>query len=350
MKKFAADENLTLVRSKSGVCGSYYRGVYRHHHLRLEPFQKRRVGEKTYFCTRIRIGLDKVADSLLPKTPDSFSLHLEKAIKRLTPASSQYILSRAPFKNVKTPFKTVTANTIKQRVHLYYKQDYHETRSGNVKLYADLIVEMADAYSVLAQSGGKAVPFLKEMIANDHNKSIATALLKDISRKTTARFKDHISTLLCASCYTRCKPYKTLSESFELLPYYGCRICHQSHDILEGITHAVAILDNRNPDEYFKQDGILRVNWLKHRSSFDFAETEIVRATDEEVERFAVQAGNDNDPVRRPLYQKMHCIVASECDLTENTLRVLRSIFGEVEIKRDSEKSKIASQKRSNQI
>jgi len=327
-QKFASDENLTLVRRRFFIRGSYYRGIYRHHHFRLEPFQAKLVNEKSYFRARIRIAMDRVANSSLPNNTDRYAELpcVEKAMNMLTPESPQYILQ-------KVPFNSLNADTIKQQVYPYYEQGYIERSRQSVKKCADLIVEMVDVYSALALSGGKTVPFLKRMIENEDNKSIATELLKDISRKTTARLKDRISTVLCAFHHTRFKQYKTLSESFELLPYYGCRICRQSHEIFEGIRHVVAILNNRNTEEHSMQDGTLRVNWLKRRSLFDFDEVEIIHATDEDVERFAVQVGNDNDPVRRPLYKKMRCTVASDCKLSENTLRVLLNMFGKVEVK-----------------
>jgi len=55
-----------------------------------------------------------------------------------------------------------------------------------------------------------------------------------------------------------------------------------------------------------------------------------VQASDEEVERFAVQVGNDTDPLRRSRYKWMHCVVGPDCHLSENTLRILGSIFAEV--------------------
>jgi hypothetical protein len=64
---------------------------------------------------------------------------------------------------------------------------------------------------------------------------------------------------------------------------------------------------------------------------FDFDRVEIIQATDEEVERFAMQVGNDTDPVRQPRYAQMHCLIAPDCRLSENSLRILRNFFGEVE-------------------
>ena len=80
------------------------------------------------------------------------------------------------------------------------------------------------------------------------------------------------------------------------------------------------------------QDGVLYVNWLQHRSLFDFDRVEIIQATDEEIERFVVQVGNDTDLVRQIRYPQMRCQVSPDCHLSENTLRVLRTRFGEVTV------------------
>ena len=82
--------------------------------------------------------------------------------------------------------------------------------------------------------------------------------------------------------------------------------------------------------ELVQQNSVLRVNWLSRRALFDFDEVEIIQATDEEVERFAVQVGNDTDPLRRSRYKWMRCVVRPPCRLSENTLRILGSIFAEV--------------------
>ena len=63
-----------------------------------------------------------------------------------------------------------------------------------------------------------------------------------------------------------------------------------------------------------------------------FDEVEIVQATDEDVERFAVQVGNDTDPKRKPRYQEMRCVVSPECRLSENSMRILERMFGAVEV------------------
>jgi hypothetical protein len=57
-----------------------------------------------------------------------------------------------------------------------------------------------------------------------------------------------------------------------------------------------------------------------------------VQATDEEVERFAVQVGNDTDAIRKPRYKKMRCTVSADCQLSANTMRILKRIFGSIQV------------------
>ncbi len=113
--------------------------------------------------------------------------------------------------------------------------------------------------------------------------------------------------------------------------YYGCRACSQSKDFLEWSGKIVAVLDSNMMQERVQQDSVLRVNGRLHQSLFDFDWVEVMQATDEEVEKFAVQVGNDTDAVRQPRYKKMRCVIAQDCKLSKNTLRILRSRFWRVE-------------------
>jgi hypothetical protein len=83
-------------------------------------------------------------------------------------------------------------------------------------------------------------------------------------------------------------------------------------------------------EEQVNQDELLRVNWFRRDSLFDFDRVELVQANDEEVERFAVRVGNDTDPVRSPRYGQMACLIGPDCRPSENTWRILQSQFGEV--------------------
>jgi hypothetical protein len=92
----------------------------------------------------------------------------------------------------------------------------------------------------------------------------------------------------------------------------------------------VAVLDAGWSETHRLQNGLLRVNWLAQQRLFDFDRVEIIQATDEDVERFAMQVGNDTDPVRQTRYAHIPCLIAPDCRLSENSLRILRNFFWQV--------------------
>jgi len=94
----------------------------------------------------------------------------------------------------------------------------------------------------------------------------------------------------------------------------------------------VAVLDREMAQKDLQIGESLRVNWLKQKALFDFDRIEIIKTDDMQAEHFAIQVGNDNDSWRRARYKKMLCQAASDCGLSENTLRILKSTFGTVEI------------------
>ena len=122
-----------------------------------------------------------------------------------------------------------------------------------------------------------------------------------------------------------------LSWTESKIIYCGCRTCSQSTDFEEWTGQVIAILDQEMMAEQFRQDRNLYINWLTFRKLFDFDKVEIVKATDEDVERFAVQIGNDTDAIRQPRYKQMGCSISERCKLSQNTLRVLEKTFGQIE-------------------
>jgi hypothetical protein len=99
----------------------------------------------------------------------------------------------------------------------------------------------------------------------------------------------------------------------------------------QHIRHIVAVLDAGWAGETERPHrDLLRINWLQRQTLFDFDQVEIVRASDEDVERFAAQVGNDTDSWRQARYRQMHCLIRPGCQLSENTVRILRALFGEV--------------------
>jgi hypothetical protein len=195
----------------------------------------------------------------------------------------------------------------------------------------ELLRHVIEVYPKIAALGGETVPTLERIATANHHplQKVADQLVRDIA-PTTLHIHPKMAYLRCQRCLVQCTAHEVKLASSPVT-YFGCRVCHQSHDFFVG-DHVIAVLDHHMPAEPVQQDNGLRVNWLPRRTLFDFNEVEIIRATDEEVERFAVQVGNDTDPVRRPHYKEMRCRVARSAGLSDNTVRILQRTFGQVEI------------------
>jgi hypothetical protein len=191
-------------------------------------------------------------------------------------------------------------------------------------------IERLAASHALVMMGGEAITSLGKIVTDKDPalRQRAIWILHSIGYETTTRLAHRADKLLCHTCLTRCTPTTVeiiLGDSFT---YYGCRLCRQTQEFWGGAKGVIAVLDANMTDEVVQQDELVRVNWLTRRALFDFDRVEIVRATDEDVERFAVQIGNDTDPFRKRYYQRMRCVVKPGCNLSENTLRILRHTFG----------------------
>lgn len=189
---------------------------------------------------------------------------------------------------------------------------------------------------ILLYRGGEAIESLLELcrIGSSEEQSLAVWLILSICKETEERLAKEADNLLCSHCVTRCIPLEIELPQEGKVEYYGCRICHQSIDFQmwpeQGV---VAVLDRRTRKEKIKAKDQIRVNWLTWRKLFDFDCVEVIEATDEDVERFAVQVGNDTNERQDSRYEKMVCTVSSNCDLSENTMRVLGHTFGSVGVK-----------------
>ncbi len=189
------------------------------------------------------------------------------------------------------------------------------------------------ARHVLLYRGSEAVAALQTLAQDDTHQSQQTArwLVESICEETIARLAKVADERLCPDCLVHCHAHWLDRARQPDLSYYGCRYCRRSYGLLDCPEGIVAVLDASWLERYKKQDDVVYANWLMHRAVFDFDRVEIIRATDEDVERFAVQVGNDTDALRRPQYEQMHCYVNAECQLSKNTVRILESMFGQVE-------------------
>ena len=186
------------------------------------------------------------------------------------------------------------------------------------------------AAHMLVVTGGEAVDELYALatkITSPLHKK-AFRLLQAIAQETTHRLARPTQTHLCPLCLTRCGRHSVVVDTMEIT-FYGCRTCRQSREFFTG--EVVAVLNSGSYEAVPQQvaDDVW-VNWLSRRELFDFDRVEIVQATDEEVERFAVQVGNDTDPGRVVHYEQMVCVVQRSCHLSPNSRRILGRIFGEV--------------------
>ena len=153
-----------------------------------------------------------------------------------------------------------------------------------------------------------------------------------IYRETEGRLRSRAALKCCPVCFAKPSKCSIRAEwNGPVFSFYGCRVCQQSRDFLDVPRGVVAILDESMEEDHLLQDGTLRVNWLRLRKLLDFDRIEIVSASDEDVQRFAIQVGNDTDEYRRPRYKDMHVSIAPGCRLSENTLRIVRDMFGRVD-------------------
>lgn len=221
---------------------------------------------------------------------------------------------------------------------VYEENDYWVEQTFLLQLFETLI-HFADAYAdccaMVVAIGGEAVPALEEIAAHEDHKlcAIAIQLLKVIAQETTRQLSHRASSLICPRCVVSYAAHQVFLLQGDIVTYFGCRVCKQSRETLDFKGQIVVILDRQMIKEQSSNGDVLRVNWLTRRQLFDFDKVEIVQASDEEVERFAVQVGNDTDRVRQPRYKQMQCVVSTTCELSENTLRILRHTFGQISIK-----------------
>ena len=214
---------------------------------------------------------------------------------------------------------------------IFYSEGGVIKNAKDLQLISDLLCDIADGYAAVLAMGGQAVPELQSFAHNPAHllRQIAVQLLKDIAAGTTANLKSRASHLLCPHCLTHFGPHNVKLSWWQTVTWYGCRSCGQSREFFYG--NVTATLDNQMPAEQSRQKRDLRINWLARRAPFDFDAVEIARASDEDVERFAVQLGNDTDPLRKARYPQMRCLVSPEAHLSLNTLRILQRTFGQIE-------------------
>jgi RNase P subunit RPR2 len=319
-RTLAIKNNLTFL-SGSLLDNTRVFGDYRGHYLTLDTTSKSQ-GKSSQVYTRIVLQAYrswKKQPVLKEEDIVDKKFSLEHILHRLTAPQSPSFALRGEIK------------AWPKGSRLFYEQPGLEVQENYLQTVFDLLSELADIYPAVVRLGGEAVPGLRVIATSRVHKlrPLAIQLLQDIGQDTTLRLGSHISQLWCPRCLAFGMAHKIRLAWWNQITYYGCRRCGRSRDLLD--IRCIAVLDRQMQTDQVQKNGDLRVNWLTHRSLFDFSSVEIVHATDEEVERLAVQVGNDLDPMRQGHYKAMPCLVASDCKLSPNTLRILARTFGQVE-------------------
>jgi RNase P subunit RPR2 len=178
-------------------------------------------------------------------------------------------------------------------------------------------VERFRTHVALTRIGGKSMPVLQRALTDNESSLTETIVwvMRRIANEADSKLAKQADELLCPECFVRYHHHEIYISLLTSITYYGCRNCGQNHRWITQPGKVVAILDVDCNNVHRKQEDVLWINWLKHRSLFDFDSVRIIKAGDEEVERFAVQIGNDTDEWRKSRYSHLSCVVASDCAL-----------------------------------
>ena len=153
----------------------------------------------------------------------------------------------------------------------------------------------------------------------------------------TRRWVDRAHRMICTRCFVRPAvlhdPLRVGYHPwvpFRQLSYVGCRSCRGTDRLVDHPGRIEAVLDAEG-ETTWDGDGVV-VSWLQHRAPLDLDAVSIRRASYADVESFAIQLANDEDPVRGERMLDARCVVDPACGLSENTLVALGRVFPVVEV------------------
>lgn len=291
--------------------GSRVFGHYRGYLLELK-YKVARYSDST--CLTLSVDQRKEEPFFEIEFPEDQPISAEDIVHLLTPHGWP-----AKFKGA--------IRTFHNGFEVYYHQPGRETDIEYLQRIFDLAYDIAEAYPKVVAIGGEAMPALTLLSASGNPlQSVAIELMKSIGSETRQRLHAHALQQLCPYCFVYCAA-QTQWVDLTRIVYFGCRNCGQSNEFLEVKGTIVAVLDTRINLKQWEQEGNLYVNWFIHQELFDFEAIEMVWATDEAVEHFVVQVGNDTDSVRTKRYKAVRCRLSLECELSENTSRILSKTF-----------------------
>lgn len=295
--------------------GSKIIGHYRGHFLELK-YEPGRYGDTTSLALHVdnREQVEFYEIELI----DNQSISVQDIINVLVPDG------------LPSEFKG-NIRTFRGGFEVNYQQSGRETDIEYLQTIFDLACDIAAGYPKILSLGGEAIPALRHLATRINPlRSVSMNLIRSIGWETQQRLRSQVSHMLCVHCFVYCAAHK-VTFGLSRVTYFGCRNCGQSDQFLDFTGSIIAVLDSKIEAKQWEQGEQLWVNWSVHQKLFDFHEVQIIHATDEEAERFAMQVGNDTDIERRQRYQNMRCRLSLEAELSENTRRILRKTFGQVE-------------------
>lgn len=214
---------------------------------------------------------------------------------------------------------------------IYYEQPGLETSLDKLNTVFRRLHALLTVYPQVLHLEGEAIPRLLEIgQASTALQPVCLQLIVDICQQATQRAAENWVPRLCPRCLIQFELLTVVLPDGGRITYFGCRACGQSRHALPLPAKVVAVLDSQDAREQVQLGDALRVNWLVRREMFDFDQVEIAQATDEDIERFAVQVGNDTDEMRQPRYATMVCTILPECKLSKDSIRILEQVFGRV--------------------
>ncbi len=317
-RAFAEANGLTLAHAAALSNDIRISGEYRGHHLALEirVVSDMRTDNST---TIIRAVLNAY-------TSEKRTEALMHKLAEPTPPNVLNVLTGSGFAFLPG---TLAAGDGGKR--LSYEESGFGQESDKLKRISDVLGDLAEGYPAIVAAGGAVAPALQILVKEDDLlRGVIIEILKDIAQ-ATQYLAGQAGQLLCSRCLVHCGPHRADLPWQPDVTYYGCRACHQSQEFIDCPKGVVAVLDAAWQGAQERQGSLLRVNWLARRALFDFDRVEIIRATDKDVEHFAMQVGNDTDPFRKPRYAQMRCSLAPNYHPAKNTLRILESLFGRVD-------------------
>lgn len=303
-QQLADNYDLTYVSGKK-VTETRVFGKYRNYQLELKIAQQEETGvfgDITYMTLSPLNMVDKV---------DTPPLNIEQAKSLLT-------LSKLPVE-IKGEIDLTSDG-----LTMSYTQLTIEYDRLYLQILIDYMCKLLQTYQIIVSSKSELIVDI-ETIARYKGLALqpfAKQASRQINKTTNQK---ETTSLICRDCLAHYRTPANLALPLDTESEAGCRVCNRQQEYFIG--KLIAVLDQQMTSNLVETKDELRVNALKHDKMFDFDEIEIRQATDQEVERFVVRAGNEIDDFRKSRYKDVRYTVAPTCELSDNTHRILKQMF-----------------------